>query len=367
MFSYKLHHQKHSSILFKHNAALVLLAVAISGCSVLQQPPDTLPPAKKVSTDVAESTKPVINADDVMINDLLSAIVQIVPPVTTTVQIRSSDNTDIYQKVAGSFAKRGYGVKKVLADQGSMLVSTDIESELGEAGDKTVRLRISVGDTSVSRDYDYMADNSVQPGSAFRVYGSRTSIDIGATEFSASTPDNSPIADTEYVASLPLEESLPVLSLITPDIVQRVVDSTTNAPQATSLNSSRVEVNNLFYSDSTFRSIFDNRSQVDQLVVIFPNESIALGDENKLLVRRFTERFDEFEDVISVIGCSNGPTASELGNVGLALGRADRITDELLNQGIPRQLILDEGCWAPDENTDYPGRGVVLSRWRTQS
>lgn len=349
-------------------ALLILLTTAMPSCSIYDRLKDATPPVHDLTDESSEEPDARVTAEDVMVNDLLSAIVQIMPPKQTTVQVRSSIRTDIYRLVADSFAQRGYGIQKVTTDQGPMLVSSDLVSDVPDTGNTTSRLRVGIGAISISRSYEYLGDDAVQPTSPFRIYGSRASIDVSSTLFGASQATESPTAETEYAAPISLDEPLPVLSLITPEIVQRVVEDTTGVPEATSLNSSKVEVNNLFYSDSTFGSILDNYDQVDRLVVIFPDDSIVLGDENKLLIRRFTERFVESDDVISLVGCSNGPTASELGNVGLALGRAERVTDELLEQGIPREKILDEGCWAPQGNVkDFPGRGVVMSIHRTQS
>ena len=340
--------------------------ILLTSCSLTQQQ-KPIDPTEPIETP-EKINEAQFTAEKLMINDLLSALNQVLEPINTTVQISSSVNTPLYQMVASAFALNGFGVQKVSTDQGPMLVSTDVDTQVPVSGQRTSRLRIGVGPLSISRSYAHESNDEVVPVSPFRLYGTRAPIDVTSTLFGSIQPDNAAITATEYVAPIGSDEPLPLISLITPELVQQVVAETTGAPAATSLNSSKVEINNLYFSDSTFASILDDYEQQESLTVVFPNDSIVMGDENKLLVRRFVERFDESKDVISLIGCSNGPTASDLGNVGLALGRAERVTVELVDLGVPREKILDEGCWAPEGNVkEFPGRGVVMELWRTAS
>jgi len=347
--------------------AIILVVLFLPACTFVERLGVALSPKDSIYENVRESNTQV-TAEKVIVRDLLSALVQIFPPKDTTVQVSSSNNTNIHQLVAYSIVQLGYGVQKVATDQGAMLVSVDLESEVPPEGNRTTRLRIGVGDTYISRSYEYFGDNAVQPTSNFRLYGTRSSIDVALTLFGATQFADSTHESIEYTAPIAVDEPLPVLSLLTPPYPQPREDDPFAQPEGTTLNSSNVEINNLFYSDSNFSSVLDEYNQVEQLVVIFPSDSIVMGDESKLLIRRFVERFVESVDIIGVVGCSNGPTASDLGNIGLAMGRAERVTDELLALGVPRPKILDEGCWAPRLNVqDFPGRGVVLSRYRTQS
>lgn len=305
-----------------------------------------------------------INAEEIMVRDLISALQQILSPVDTTVQVSSSDSSSASKLVAKALARQGYGIQVVRHDQGSMLVSTTLDSLATATVPEAQRLRIDIGPMSISRTYELIADETIQPASPFRLFGTRASIDIASTLFGTKGLAGTNVSDTEYAAAISLDEPLPALSLITPDVVQGIVNRTTGSPALTSFNSSQVEVNNLFYSESTFSSILDEYDPVDELIVVFPDDSIVMGTENRLLIRNFAESFDENNDVLSVVGCSNGPTSSELGNVGLALGRANRVTTELVQIGVPRDKVLDEGCWAPNGGVqDFPGRGVVLERW----
>ena len=341
--------------------------VLLSGCSVLQRG-DALPESPTMPTSPAPGSSPTapqaMTFEQIMTNDLLSALVQILPPQETIIQVSASEDDELTMTVADALTTTGFPLQKVMTDQGSHLLSTQMQTEQNQAGSTTRKLHINIGTVSISRSYTQSAENTVQPNSAFTVYGSTAPIDVQATLFGAGTTASASFP-TEYAASNANVGPLPNLSLVTPEVVQRVVDSTVGAPDPTAFNSAQVEVNNLFYSQSTFSSILEDREAIDDLTVIFPNDSLTLGPENKLLIREFMQDFIEQKDVISLIGCSNGPTALAMGNEGLALGRAERVTDELITLGVPREKILDEGCWAPQGNIkELPGRGVVLELYR---
>lgn len=99
-------------------------------------------------------------------------------------------------------------------------------------------------------------------------------------------------------------------------------------------------------------------------VLVFPNDSLRLGRDNKRQVVDIVERFDAARDLLSVIGCSHGATALTNGNERLALGRAERVRDEIASAGIALDRVLDEGCWAGRGHATMPPRGVVITHHR---
>lgn len=113
--------------------------------------------------------------------------------------------------------------------------------------------------------------------------------------------------------------------------------------------------------ESNYSGLFEAYGNVDEVVLIFPNDSLQLGTYNKGVIRETLERFDPDTDVFSIVGCSLGPTRRENGNEGLALGRANRVKEELLFAGVPAERILDEGCWAGESSARFPARGVVMT------
>ena len=153
------------------------------------------------------------------------------------------------------------------------------------------------------------------------------------------------------------------------DTIKNVVNQATSGPSRTSVNSTKLEVNNRFYdNDGTFASLINNRERVAREIIIFPNDSMRLGTEGKRRINKLLSQFSEANDLINVIGCSNGPTNLAIGNEGLALGRASRITQELLTLGVPNRSILDDACWSPNSALEsFPSRGVLVVLMRSVS
>ena len=340
--------------------------LSLTGCSIQEQKPpqeeSTQPSA--IPEDKPDVLKTRSNNEQVMVDDLLSALVQLFPPRNSTIQISADDDSELTLLVADTMAHAGFAIQKVTTDQGTSLLTTDTQTkERSDNNLPTKHLRIDIGQISIGRTYSVKNGQTILPSSPFNVYGSRAKIDLGTTLFGT----NSAKTNTQYLAPIRLNEPLPLLSLITPDIVQSASNNEPGLPELTSTNSAKVEINNLRFGESTFDSVLSNHLILDELTVLFPNDSLILGNENKLLIREFMAKFIEQLDLVSVVGCSNGPTAVDIGNVGLALGRGERVTNELLSLGVPREKILDQGCWAPSVAGKYPGRGVVLELWREKS
>ena len=112
---------------------------------------------------------------------------------------------------------------------------------------------------------------------------------------------------------------------------------------------------------SNFADLFADYADVVERILVFPNDSERLGTDNKSIVAEVAGRFDPESDVLSIVGCSLGPTSLPNGNERLALGRANRVKEELVEVGVPSERILDEGCWAGDSSERFPSRGVVLT------
>ena len=113
--------------------------------------------------------------------------------------------------------------------------------------------------------------------------------------------------------------------------------------------------------DSNFADLFAGYADVTERTLVFGNDSVRLGTDNKAIVADVARRFDPARDVFSIVGCSLGRTALPNGNERLALGRANRVKEELVQAGVPSERIVDEGCWAGDASERFPSRGVVLT------
>jgi len=115
---------------------------------------------------------------------------------------------------------------------------------------------------------------------------------------------------------------------------------------------------------SNYSNIFSSYKDVQRDVLIFPNDSLRLGAENKTLIQQYAKNLNPETDVLSVIGCSHGSSKVKNGNQLLAIGRANRVKEALIFAGIDQQVILDEACWDKEHYQAMPARGVVLTHKR---
>ncbi len=125
------------------------------------------------------------------------------------------------------------------------------------------------------------------------------------------------------------------------------------------------EVPNIYVTkQSRYQDIFKDYEVVDSSVLVFPNDSLLLGRDNKNAIRQYANSFNAETDVMSVIGCSHGATNLENGNGYLANGRAFRVKEEFLSVGLTPKQVLEEGCWADVAYPAMPARGVLLQHKR---
>ncbi|NND91523.1 MAG: hypothetical protein HKN42_11730 [Granulosicoccus sp.] len=344
--------------------SLVLLGACALPATTPDQPdiPVAIARSSTVQDTATNTARPVSATDRTMLNNLAVVIAQIFNPVETTVQINKSNTDPTTQYIIATLGEMGFGIQRVSADQGANYLSYTRR----ENDQNLVAVSIAVGGVVVSRAYQLIGRNVVAPASVMRVSGTRAPItvqDVASSRFEVRDPS---LSQVQYVASLGLDEQAPVISLITPMLVDSVASQSTSGPSLQALNSNKIEVNNLFYGNtSTFSSILEGYERIDRQIIVFGNDSLVLGDVNKQLIDQFVDTQLRHRDIINLVGCSNGPTALDIGNEGLALGRARRVTEALLARGVLRDQILDEGCWAPTSAGDrFPGRGVVLELWR---
>ncbi|MFK7889397.1 MAG: hypothetical protein AB8B63_01175 [Granulosicoccus sp.] len=347
-------------------ACIILSACTTSGSTVGAQVPGDNARQEGLSA-----------ADTAMVDDHLSVIEQLFDPYSTTLQITNNDTDPTLTLFASRLASGGYGIQRVTADQGANYLSYDRVTSVVE--DSPIVSFVSrIGSVELSRDYEVSENNVITPVSGLRLSGTRTPVGVDSTSIANKQIDKEYSA-VEYIASLRLDDQVPVISLITSDIVEQVARRATEspalspgqplAPSLQAINASRLEVNNLFYAEtSTFNTILDSYDRIDRQVIVFGNDSLVLGETNKSLIGQFVDSRVGDRDIISLVGCSNGPTDLEIGNEGLALGRAKRVTEALLALGLNQNQVLDEGCWAPvSAGEKFPARGVVMELWRRTS
>lgn len=357
--------------------ALSTTVLLLSSCaSVEPQPevPASTPFPATVAAPAADApAKPVKTkltaADAAMLNNLAPVVAQIYDPIDTTVQINRGSRDPVLAHFIDLLTREGFGIQRVSADQGANFVTYSRTSKT-VGGEKLTRFAVQIGAVSVERDYAPQGRNKVAPASKVRLSGTRAPVTVNDQPSDTLVVTDAALSGAQYVAALDLGDQSPIISLITSNVVNRVAQaSIEKAPSLQALNSGKVEVNNLFYgNESTFSSVLDDYKKIERQVIVFGNDSMVLGDTNKALIDQFVESRMKQGDVVSLIGCSNGPTALAIGNEGLALGRAKRVTEALQARGIARANILDEGCWAPVRAGDrFPSRAVVMELWRKRS
>ncbi len=325
-------------------------------------------------TDEPVSQNPVSDVSAVnkaIVSDIVQITEQIFPAFSTTLQFTSNQNDQLQRHFARSFANLGYGIQQVNADQGSHHFKYTLEKQQNSDNEPVLQLNASIGGAKISRDYKTSGKNSISPASAVRLSGTRMPVEVADTTTESFQAIDGNFSKVIYVASLNLDEQAPpLISLITNDLVTQVASNSTggnsNAPSFTGLNQNRVETNNIFHTrESNFIALLQGRERISQQFIVFGNDSLVLGKPNKLLLEQVVLQKIRNTDLINIIGCSTGPTSLTIGNEGLALGRAQRVTEALLAQGVARERILDEGCWAPEAGaTELPNRGVMLEIWR---
>jgi hypothetical protein len=346
--------------LFSVAKICVLISIgSLGACSSMSE-------LQKIGIVPAAKVEQIPSIDQTIVEDLAGVIAQIYDPLTTTLQINAANSDLTLNHFAAVLAMKGFGIQRVSADQGSNFMSYS-KTEYKLDNSLNVNFAVAVGAVSVTRKYQLLANNVVAPASTVRLAGTRAPVIINDIVSSKKQVTDRSFSKAQYVASLSLDEQTPIISLITPEIVSNIAAQSSDGPSLRALNSSKIEVNNLFYANqSTFSSVLDDRSKIYKYVVVFGNDSMVLGDSNKSLIDQLVENVLIDDDIVSLVGCSNGPTSLEIGNEGLALGRASRVTEALMARGVPRDNVLDEGCWAPvaEEQDRFPSRGVVLELWR---
>jgi len=281
----------------------------------------------------------------------------------TTVQM-STTRTAFGKVLQKTVLDAGYGQQKVSGDLGKNLLRYRAENAETETGYRTL-YRVEIGEHFAEREYQLIM-NGLVASSPLRVSGSNSRLELNDERF-IRTGMNS---EHSYVVAQAEKEpeikefhlsatAVPVFDLYRPESPD-VLQASGAAP-----NSIKTTENMFENRQSNFEDLFNGFEGITSKVLVFPNDSLRLGDGNKQEILAMAKTFDPESEVFSVIGCSTGKTSLADGNRYLAVGRAARVKEELMLNGIAESNIFDEGCWG-DEYWDeaVPRRGVVLSRKR---
>lgn len=273
-------------------------------------------------------------------------------PRQTTVQFHSP-STEFAKKLHDAMRFAGYGMQILPKDEiGANQVS--YVSEQYETSDRiSVAYEVTMGRVKLGREYE-VRHGRVFPIAALSVNGS-SSTGQGTVDNSifreADSNEWSPIQNRQSIVVVDPTRTNPN---ITGDFELGRLTSEMDRPASPRRNVMDI-------GGSNYSSLFKLYEASRKETLIFPDDSLVLGNRNKKTIASFANQFDPTTDIISVLGCSHGATSINNGNALLANGRASRVKEELIMANVSPDMILDEGCWANEKHKVLPGRGVVLT------
>ncbi len=388
-------------------AAIVLVAYLAVGCVLTQ----------------SGKTEPLSNQPDnfnqLVAKDVVSVLRQVDSLSPTTTTLGTSD-TSLQQGLFAEALKNelqaaGYAIRAVGSGPATLPVSyrlerleESVESGAANGAQVSQTVTVNVGDIAVRRTYIAQADGQIIPVGAMQARGvdpsglkldnnifskpahkvqsdvppAESTVPVLEGEHLVSGDQNPPAvpaypeqndisdprerekSDASLATLATNNTSQPLLDLIAPSVATAKPQSFDAIGALADKNTQNVRE----LQQSNFESLFVEMGIVGEKVLTFANDSTRMGDNNKARLRELLRSFNPGSDVLSVVGCSLGPTRYEGGQEGLALGRAMRVREELLYAGIPEDKILAEGCW-DEESFDerMPRRGVVVTLKRAIS
>jgi len=345
------------------NILLIVVALSVSGCAAFSKRDDRL-------TD---------RNSEIVATDFVTALSSLRghQPKNTMLQIRPT-KTGFGNSLKRELRNAGYGIQSIANnDTGPTLVTYQADS-FENTTFESVAYRVRVGSVELGREYEIRAGN-VFPVTSLSVKGvgiSTNPLDESIFE-RASGRDSfdeqdgwQPIGPgyqsepESPVIVTPIERPVTIVQTIPDRSIETRSETLSNPTSPEAYQRPRQLENMLMLGESNYADIYKRYNVVKSEVVVFPNDSMRLGDAGKEKVAKFLSGFKSDSDILSVVGCSHGKTNVIDGNRKLALGRAQRIIDELLVHRILASKIFDEGCWAGVSQKELPGRGVILTMRR---
>jgi len=330
---------------------LAFTVLTLSACSMTGQ---RTPRPETDSVDYALISENLV--------DLLAQYPRLNPRMAI-VQLSAPDNM-LEEKVHEQIRSLGYKIEKTGESDNGLLVEASIKPPGAGSANPAPLYVLAVGSMSAQRSYT-VVDGQTQPASPIVVRGADEKPlllnDAELFQYSNSAHSSVQFLPAAETGLAELEE--PVVATEEPVVATPEIVAEIPTPVSTLEQYSTTFDSNLFDKggQSNFSDLFAEYQEVESNVLVFPNDSLQLGDINKQIIEQYVEKMDTSTDVLSVIGCSHGDTAIENnGNALLAIGRANRVKEAFIFSGISHDLIVDEGCWAPVVFEGLPSRGVVL-------
>lgn len=288
-------------------------------------------------------------AYDQIAENLVNSLVQIpqLNPGVTAVQVPAA-TSKFDTELKAALISNGFEIKPASEDEAILMVSSEIKKTTTPAGRHRV-FGVSIGEVSIARAYAVVKGATVPVTSQLITGTEAQAVEVNDELFG--TPDSA-LASVEFQTP-GSEENVRVMP-VTIKIAE---------PKLLAANDGDARRQNYFdIGESNYGTVFNDYEDVASTVLIFPNDSLRLGGSNKAIIEQYVSKMDPNTDVLSVIGCSLGPTEIKNGNSLLAIGRANRVKEAFLFSGLEHDQVLEEGCWAPEiAEISLPTRGVVVT------
>ena len=285
-------------------------------------------------------------------------------PLLATVQVSRPDNA-FEREVQEEMRSRGYKLESINDDEDGVVADAWVEQSGDGSADAVPLYVLSVGQMSVERQFEQV-DGQTRPSSQMVIRGGdeRTVVLNDAQLFSDTDATYSTV-----LFQAPVETASSQETAAAPTLAAALTAIEPSSPETPSPYSGEALIRQNVYDikQSNYSVLLTDYEEVESSVLVFPNDSLQLGDTNKQIIERYVADMNPSTDVLSVIGCSHGKTAINNGNSLLALGRANRVKEAFMFSGIDQKLVMDEGCWAPVLYESMPSRGVVVTLKRRKA
>jgi len=367
---------------------LIVAATLTSGCALWRSDEPALGPTREAAAGLNASNEAsqglstaefrdsgpdgTFSKSEFIAQDFLGVILRIPSLNTANPTLSTSLPRSRYGEVLME-SLRSAGFTLVLGPSGDVpQLSYDIDLPIEESPDVHT-FYVSVGDVHLKRSYEIVNDR-IAPTTEMLMAGIDAQSLIPADQSGGdAVAAAAPAAAEAFVEPVP---DKPVAIIASASSTSGIVDEVTELkvpylnellekgdewdPLASNMYESRTSVYEPVFEDATV-----DYKELSSQVLVFPNDSLVLGDLNKQFLFSLAENFNDTTDVIRVIGCSHGKTALVEGNQKLARGRSLRVREELLLAGLDASSVLHEACWANQHFDEMmPRRGVVVMHLR---
>lgn len=313
------------------------LATTLSACGVLG---DKMPWAEQDPVDYS-----------LISTNLVDAISQYprLSPQLATVQVTKPDNA-FERQVHKEMRQQGFKLESGDDVQGVNGVNAVVRGPEADLSGSEALYILSIGGISAERKFETVDGRTVPSSELILRGGDERTVTL-----------NDPELFDGFDSAFSKVAFMPLDAVVISEVPKAAV--ATRVPSESEGKLPPIVKRNMYETrESNFSSIYTDYEDVEKKILIFPNDSLRLGETNKRIIERYVSMMEPETDVLSVIGCSHGKTAISNGNSLLALGRANRVKEAFLFSGIEHDSVMEEGCWAPRHFDEMmPRRGVVLT------